>query len=270
MTPKTLPTSFLTLPDELRQDILIRTYHATSILAIQRWNHPVDNGRVWLVDFHKTKIEEWANTLQLIDEDIIDDVGFVKEWLKEVDNLPPSLPNGTLQWLDIIEDDRKAIWTFTQDGEERWKRIHRKLNILNRNWKHSKVNKDSDAYSSNSSNPPWDKQGAQPATDKNGFEIEKRWKQGPSKILWKDNSSGHHPSTWKRLQAAVDGDIAWIVQKEKKYRDEFARLAPVTNTANPATPPSNPQAPNAAAAGNPPVLPLSGILHWLADFRGLY
>lgn len=215
MAPKTLPTSFLTLPHELRQDILIRTYHATSILAIQRWNDPVESGIVWLVNFHKTKIDEWDNTLQSIDEDIIDDVAFVKkEWLREVDNLPPCLPNGSLKWLDIIENEPQAIWTFTQDGEEPWKRIYRKLYIFNRNWKHPKVHKDPDAYLSRSRTPPWDKQGGQfasdgrPASDKRGREIEKRWNQGPSRIVWVETSSGNHPSTWKRLQAAVDGDIA--------------------------------------------------------------
>ncbi|QDS74081.1 hypothetical protein FKW77_009530 [Venturia effusa] len=211
VAPKTSPGSFLKLPPELRQDILIRTYHATSISAFERWNDRLDNGRSWLIAFHKAKINDWANTLQSIDKDIAGDVEYVKAmWLKEVNSLPPCDPNGTVTWWDLSEPDRHLIWSFTQNGSEQpWKRIHRRLYILNRNWYHDQVGQDKFALLQGwkwSAYPKWDKQGGAP--NKSGDYNAKRWNQGSSKIVWKDTSKDHHPSTWKQLQDAVNGDLA--------------------------------------------------------------
>lgn len=228
---KTLPTSFLTLPSELRQDILIRTYRVERFEAFQFWNHPLDNSREWLVDFHNTNVKEWTNKLQSIDEDIIEDVEYVtNKWLEEVETLPPSfLPSRILlTWADLFEGDRKAVWKHTQNGgEEPWNRIHRKPYILNRQWYHNDSGKERFAYVREwdaADYPPWDKQGGAPQENTYDAWKTKRWNQGPSKTAWMESSRDHHPSTWKKLLDAVDGDIAWIVQREKEYREELAPL----------------------------------------------
>ncbi|KAE9984879.1 hypothetical protein BLS_000962 [Venturia inaequalis] len=276
-----LPTTFLSLPSELRQDILIRSYHLTSNEAIQCWNHPIDNGREWLQDFHRTQINAWANTLLLLDEKIIDDVEYVRnQWLEGIETLPPSfLPCCyLLGWQDLTEDERKVIWTSTQTGEEPWKRIHRKLYVLNRQWYYAKASPRSVVRGYNAAaHPPWDKQGGTPRKDENGQNEAKRWKQGPSRIMWEAFSSSHHPSTWKRLQDAVDVDIAWIVQTEKEYQEEIVqtekecREEPVQTEEEYQERIVRAQAAeHGATSGNPPESFLSGIVKRLTKFRGLF
>lgn len=252
-TPKS-QTSFLTLPSELRQDILIRTYHIQSTEAIQRWNDPTDTGRTWLQTRHKTNINTWVKTLHSVNDNIIDDVDYIKtKWLQEVERLPPTyLPHPQPQkWSSLSETDRKAIWTLTQTSEEPWRRIHRKLYLYNRNWYHSKISKDSSFIRGTeyAAHPPWDKQGGPPRTYVEY--VVKWWRQGPSRIVWKENSRSHHPSTWERLLDAVDGDIAWIVRTENEYQRELV------------------DAEIAAASGDAPGL-FSRIKDCFARFWGLY
>jgi hypothetical protein len=113
-----MPTTFLSLPSELRQAILILTYDATT----SSWSSKLEE--------HIAKIENWSNTLNDVLNDfhinLTDDLEYAKSiWLKQLQQTADN------EWYDLLPKEREAIWHGTRGGISPWRWVHQVLLCLN-------------------------------------------------------------------------------------------------------------------------------------------
>lgn len=230
MKPNKPPATFLSLPCELRQKILLESYQHDEIAP---WRVALDN-------------EQWSATLHAIHPTLILDVDYVNtKWVEGV------MVVAEQQWSTrepsgkptMSEEDRALVWTAYWGGTAPWTRVGRVLYLKNHKWWYAGegsadwheamrqfvgdprprevLGRIADLESCSS----WDENGRirdirqymhhQPAP---------HWVGGASGVEWDKTGCHHRPSSWDEvrdgsgsflsLQEVADQDIAWLQQQQ--------------------------------------------------------
>ncbi|RDI82163.1 hypothetical protein Vi05172_g7842 [Venturia inaequalis] len=222
MKPNKPPTTFLSLPRELRQKILLESYKN-------------DDKSPWKV---APENQQWSASLNSIHPALAIDVDYVQG--KSVENMMviagqhwcARQPSGK---LTMKNEDRALVWTAYWGDAAPWYRVGRTLYLKTHKWWFqgggfeywhgalpSPLATVADRQVADEQIfPPWDLQGRARDMHQNSWhETVADWSGGASGVEWDKTGCRHHPSSWDEvrdvtgspisLQQAADQDIAWL------------------------------------------------------------
>ncbi|QDS74084.1 hypothetical protein FKW77_009552 [Venturia effusa] len=221
--PQPLPGKFTSLASEHQQQILMESYDPTA---------DCPSGEPWEYTTHFNAIEKWFTILNNTCLKIRPNLAYVKtQWTAQLNAKRLEIASST--WPTLTTAQREAVWVQTRGPRSSpWRRISRKLYILNRDWRFKTSKKYEHLYHEVGSYEaadqqipcPWDVQARRRGLFghlvDSGVQAD-NWVQGPSGMEWEASGARHMPHTWEALAGVADGDVAYIEDCHRVFTEAY-------------------------------------------------